>query len=253
LTGSGTCGGLHRSGGERIVYEGTESQAWRLVEGNALGNAFQPQHRTEESFKLKRKLLLSILAVVPAALMPLAATSQVASPRESATVDQGEPNYRYEVFAGYGYTSLNQLNESRSGLQGVNVSITRDWGKYFGVTADGAYYKYAIVSGNPGHPSVDTVLFGPVFHANLYGRTSGFFHGLIGGEHTGGESMTPNISFAGGVGGGLEYKLSQHFALRASGDYIGASFSVSGNSANLGYSPHRTWDSRAAFGAVYRF
>jgi hypothetical protein len=75
----------------------------------------------------------------------------------------------------------------------------------------------------------------------------------MGGEHTGGESMTPNISFAGGVGGGAEYKLSTHFSLRASGDYIGQSFSVSGNSAALGYSPHRTWDPRAGLGAVYRF
>ena len=202
---------------------------------------------------MKRTFLLSILAVVPAVLMPLAAASQVASPREAASADQGEPNFRYEVFAGYGYISLNQLNQSRSGLQGVNLSITRDWGRFFGVTADGAFYKYAIVSGNPGNPSVDTVLFGPVLHGNLYGNTSGFVHGLIGGEHTGGESMTPNISFAGGIGGGLEYKLRQHLALRASGDYIGASFSVSGNSTALGLSPHRTWDSRAAFGVVYKF
>jgi hypothetical protein len=202
---------------------------------------------------LKRTFLLSILAVVPAALMPLAAAGQVESPRAAASLDQVAPSFKYEAYVGYGYTSLNQLNLSRSGLQGVNLSITRDWGKYFGLTAEGAYYKYAIASGNPGTPSVETVLFGPVIHANLYGPTGIFFRGLMGGEHTGGESMTPNISFAGGVGGGMEYKLSTHFSLRASGDIIGQSFSVSGNSPALGYSPHRTWDSRASFGAVYRF
>ena len=37
------------------------------------------------------------------------------------------------------------------------------------------------------------------------------------------------------------------------GDYIGASFSVINNSPALGYSPHRTWNPRASFGAVYRF
>lgn len=200
---------------------------------------------------MKRTFLLSILAVIPAALLPLAATCQVAP--AAAPAERGEVSYKYEVFAGYGYTSLNQVNQSRSGLQGVNVSVTRDFGKYFGVTADGAEYKYAIETGNPGSPSVQAVLFGPVVHANLYGRTSGFLHVLLGGEHTGGESMTPNISFAGGIGGGLDYKLSPRLAIRASGDDIASSFSLSGNTAALGYSPHEHRNSRATLGVVYKF
>jgi hypothetical protein len=55
------------------------------------------------------------------------------------------------------------------------------------------------------------------------------------------------------VGGGAEYALSPRFSIRAGGDYIGASFSVINNSPALGYSPHRTWNPRASFGAVYRF
>jgi hypothetical protein len=109
-------------------------------------------HGIEESLKLKRTLLLSILAVVPAALMPLAAIGQVAPDRDSKP-DKAEPSYKYEVFAGYGYTSLNQVNQSRSGLQGPDVIVTRNWGKYFAITADGAYYKYAYESGNPGTPA----------------------------------------------------------------------------------------------------
>jgi hypothetical protein len=189
--------------------------------------------------------------------MPLVAASQVSTSSGSASADQVEPSYRYEVYAGYAYTSLNQVNQSRHGLQGVDLSVTRDWGRYFGITADGAYFKYPIstpvVENSTITPSVEQVLFGPSFHASLYGKTSGFFHVLLGGEHTGGASQTPNISFAGGVGGGLEYRLKQHFSLRASGDYIGASFSVTGNSAALGYSSHRTFDSRATFGVVYKF
>ena len=136
---------------------------------------------------------------------------------------------------------------------GVTLSVTRDWGKYFGISADGSYYKYAIKTGNPGHPVVESVLIGPVVHAELYDRTSIFVHALLGGEHTGGESMTPNISFAGGMGGGLEYRLSKHLAVRASGDYIASSFSVSGNSSALGYSPHKHWNSSASAGIVYKF
>jgi hypothetical protein len=201
--------------------------------------------------------LLSFLAVVPAALMPLAAASQVAPVRGSRSASQGESSYKYEVFAGYGYTSLNQVNQSRSGLQGVNLSVTRDWGKYFGITADGGYYRFPIshpiVVGSTLTPSVDTVLLGPVVRAEVWGKFSGFAHGLLGGEHTGGENQTPNISFAGGAGGGLEYKLGPRLSVRASGDEIASSFSLTGNSPALGYSPHRHWNSRASFGVVYRF
>lgn len=211
-----------------------------------------------------KKLLLSILAMVPALFMPLAATSQIA-PDRPARAPQTEPTTKYEVFAGYGYTAINQVNQSRYGLQGVNVSVTRDWGRFFGVTADGAYYKYPLAgcnsskvgvtdgNCNPGDPSVDTVLFGPVLHANLFGHVDGFVHVLLGGEHTGGESMTPKVSFAGGVGGGLDYKLTRRFAVRASGDTIASSFSLRDNSPELGYSPHRRRSARASFGIVYRF
>jgi hypothetical protein len=207
---------------------------------------------------LKSKSLLSILAVVAAAFMPLAATSQIA-PEHRARPEQAASPYKWEAFAGYGYTSLNQVNQSRYGLQGVNLSITRDWGKYFGLTADGAFYSTPIASGNPCPtkasctPTVDAVLFGPVLHVAITGHLDGFFHVLLGGEHTGGEQQTPNISFAGGAGGGMEYKLSQRFALRVSGDDIASSFSFIGNNSTLNYSPHMTRSSRAALGVVYRF
>ena len=209
---------------------------------------------------MKRKFLIAILAVVPAVFMPLAATSQIAPDRAPRT-EQAEPSYKYEVFAGYGYTSLNQVNQSRNGLQGVNVSVTRDWGKYFGLTADGGVYKYAYNATNPGNPSVDMVLLGPVLHANLFRHLDGFVHVLLGGEHTGGENATPKLSFAGGAGIGMDYELSPHFALRALGDDIASSFVApvypSGSGASCtttsGCSPHQHRNSRAAFGLVYKF
>jgi hypothetical protein len=199
---------------------------------------------------LKRKLL-SILAVVPAVLMPLAALSQIAPDRPRT--ERAEPTYKYEVFVGYGYTGLNQVNQSRYGLEGVNVSVTRDWGRYFGLTADGAYYGSSFSSGNPGKPTVDLILGGPVLHAPLYGKVNGFVRVLLGGEHTGGEGMTPSVSFAGGMGGGLEYMWSPHLVIRASGDDIASSFSVTNNSPQLGYSPHERWNGRASVGVAYRF
>ena len=212
----------------------------------------------EESFKLKRTSLLSILVMIPAALLPLAAVSQVSSSDSaSRSTDETERTFKYQVYAGYAYTSLNQVNQSRYGLQGFNVSVTRNFGRYLGLTAEGDYYLAGLgspeVVGSNIKPKVESVLLGPEMHANLYGHFGGFVHGLMGGEHTGGESQTPKISFAGGVGGGMDYTINPRLSVRASGDYIGASFSLTGNSAQLGYSPHRTWDSRASIGMVYHF
>jgi hypothetical protein len=206
---------------------------------------------------LKRTFLIAILALVPAALMPLAATSQVAKEKRSADTDQGETIYKWEGYAGYAYTSLNQVNGSRTGLQGADFNVTRDWGRFFGLTADGAFYKFALsspeITNSTEKPSVDSVLFGPMIHANLYGPVSGFVHVMLGGEHVGGTNQTPNISFAGGFGGGMEYKVSKHLAVRAAGDDIAASFSLINNSAALGYSSHKTWNGRATIGVVYKF
>ena len=218
------------------------------------GRIDRTRHRGES--QLKRKLLLSILAVVPAVFMPLAATSQIA-PDRPTRAEQAEPAYKYEVFAGYGYTSLNQVNQSRNGLQGVNVSLTRDWSKHFGVTADGGYYAYAYGETNPGSPKVDVLLFGPVLRGNIFKNLDGFFHILLGGEHTAGENANPKLSFAGGFGVGADYKLSRRFAVRASGDDIISSFSANGSKAVCSVdsecSPHEHANSRAAFGLVYKF
>jgi hypothetical protein len=195
--------------------------------------------------------------MIPAVLLPLAATGQVSPDRGSRSTDESEqPVYKWAVYAGYGYTSLNQVNQSRSGLQGGDVSITRDWGKYFGITGDGAYYSYPIdtpvVANLPAlKPSVDLVLFGPVAHVEIWGKVSGFARGLLGGEHMNGTVQTPNISFAGGYGGGMEYKLTPRISLRASGDNIASSFSFIDNTS--AESPHKHWNPRAGFGAVYRF
>ncbi|MGH9605630.1 MAG: hypothetical protein ACRD3N_08010 [Terracidiphilus sp.] len=193
------------------------------------------------------------LSIAAAALMPLAAMSQVAPESQSGPPAPPAPVLKYEVMAGYAYSSLNQVNQSRHGLQGVQVVVSRDWGRHFAITAVGDEYKWATGAGNPGKPVIDSFLIGPEFRANLYGPVDGFFRGLMGGEHTGGENMTPNVSFSGGVGGGIEWRMGRHLALRISGDRIGGSFSLANNSSTLSYSPHRTWNPRGAIGMAYRF
>lgn len=201
---------------------------------------------------MKSKFLISILALIPAALIPIAAVGQVA-PERRTSGPGGPPAYKWEAFGLAAYTSLNQVNQSRYGLIGGKFGATRDFGRHFGLTAMGDYYKPATGTGNPGDPSVYDALGGPEFRANLYGNFDGFLHGLMGVEHTGGEGMTPNLSFAGGFGGGMLYNLTPRWAIRASGDRIGASFSLSNNTPQLGYSPHLHWNARGEFGVVFRF
>ena len=101
---------------------------------------------------MKSKFSVTIWAAVAAVLLPLASMSQVAKPSGKAdSADTAETPTKYEVFLGYGYTSLNQVPGSRYGLMGVTVSGTRDWGKYFGVTVDAGSYGHATNTGNPGH------------------------------------------------------------------------------------------------------
>jgi len=210
---------------------------------------------------LKRTSLLSILAIVAAALLPLAANSQgflyhLRHREKTETPEVNEPSpYKYDAYVGFGYTSLNQVNGSRYGLMGAELAVTRYWGKHLGLFADGAAYVHPVSSpvvvGLTQSPTVDMVLFGPVFEAKLYGNFSLFGRGLLGGEHTGGFNQSPNISLAGGVGVGMDYKLSQRLLLRAAGDDIASSFTLINPQSY--YSPHRTRSSRATFGVVYKF
>jgi len=96
------------------------------------------------------------------------------------------------------------------------------------------------------------VLAGPEIHAHLYDHASLFVHALLGGAHTGGaQGVTPNVSFAGGLGLGVEYSFTRHFAVRAYGDDIYSSFAI--DPQHLGYSPHKRGNARASVGVAYRF
>ncbi len=208
----------------------------------------------EEIFKLKRTLLFLLLAVLSVAFMPESAVAQV-NP-DSAQAPQQAPTYKYEAYAGLAYTSLNQVNLSRYGLLGGKASLTRDFGKYFGLMGTGDYYRVAISNrtpGNPGDPSVYTFMIGPELHATLYEKLTGEVFAELGGEHTGGEGITPVISFAGGFGGGIKYWLTDRFAVRIDGDRVAGSFSLNNNTPQLANSTHRTWNARATIGVVYRF
>ena len=206
----------------------------------------------EERLTLKSKFLLSLVAAAAAALLPLAAAGQVA-PEHHRSAERGAQTYKNEAFVGFGYTGLNQINQSRHGLIGGTVAYTRDLTRHFGVAANADYYKYSMSGSNPGTPSVTSITGGPEFKMALFGNIEGFAHILLGGEHTGGENVTPSVGFSAGYGGGLIYNRTQHWAVRLSGDRQSDSVSFANNSAQLGNSPHTHYNARMAIGVVYRF
>ena len=200
---------------------------------------------------MKRTFLFAILA---AAIAPLPAAAQL-NP-EGAPGPEQTANYKYEVYVGAAYSRVRQVPETYSGLIGGKMTVGRDWGRYFQLAGSADYYSKGTGHAglpNPGHPTIYTALAAPTVHATLYGNVSGEFFGELGAEHTGGENMSPNLSFAGGFGGGLTYSLNQKFAVQLTGDRVAASFPLPGSNSQNGYSTHKTWNARATIGVVYRF
>jgi hypothetical protein len=113
------------------------------------------------------------------------------------------------------------------------------------------------------------LLFGPVIHAHLIGQADIFVHVLLGCEHISGTPVTtglpsttpsqpyatPSTSFAGGYGGGVDYKVSSRFYLRAWGDDIRSAITADlpSTCANAGCASHETSSARAGLGVVYKF
>ena len=213
-----------------------------------------------ESFELKRTILFSFLSMV-VSLGALPAGAQV-NPEAAPGAGQATP-YKYEAYVGVAYTRFRQATQTFSGLVGGKATLARDWGKYFQLMGSADYYRVGTGhSGlpNPGNPSVYSILVGPALHATIYESLSGTIFGELGIEHTGGQGMSPNNSFAGGFGGGLAYDLSRNFAVELTGDRVGASFPLPNNNASPNSaiqqqagSTHRTWNARGTFGLVYRF
>ncbi|HEX4322677.1 MAG TPA: hypothetical protein VHZ52_17310 [Acidobacteriaceae bacterium] len=191
---------------------------------------------------MKGKFLLSAFAL----LAPMTLAAQVTKP---TTNDAPAPFYRYEVFAGVDYMGANQVKSS-SALIGGNGGVSAKLRKWFGATVDFGDYPTSATSYGLVKPTVTTFMAGPEFYIPADNLT-GFFHVLMGGQHTGNAGVKPDISFAYAYGGGFEYMLTKRLALRITGDAI-LSASVQ-DPDNQGLSPHTKSDARASAGVAYHF
>ena len=198
---------------------------------------------------MKSKLLLLIVAVASAFFVPMVAAGQVAP--EKPPKDLSGPTYKNEAFIGWGYTSTNQVNQSRSGLQGVTGSIQRDLTDHFGVKFDAGYYGWDVTATNNPHFTEYMFLLGPNVHAHLFEKWSVFAEGYMGGVHTGSISIEPSVSLAGGAGMGLDWNRTERWTVRMYGDAIASSFTLTPYES--GFSPHIRWNARGGIGLAYHF
>jgi hypothetical protein len=150
-------------------------------------------------------------------------------PRYSAT---GEHEYDpWQIAIGYQYNRDNLLGTPFN-THGLNVSVARYFGRWFGVEAQvGAAFL-----GNTGQGSVPPKLsaksifsgVGPRLAYRNRSRFEPWIHVVVGLEHyrfsqTAG-LLGSNNALAGPAGGGVDVFLSPHLALRAEADALGSRF-----------------------------
>ena len=190
---------------------------------------------------MKGKFLLSVFAL----FLPLSLAAQVAKPTLSAEANSSFQ--RYGLFGGFAYSGANQVKGS-SALLGFNVGGEIKLKPWFGATADFGQYD---ASSGLAKPTVTTFLAGPEFYIPS-DKLTGIVHVMFGGAHTGlSTAISPDVSFATAVGGGIEYSLSDRWSIRATGDAIYSSFVQA--AASTGASPHMRINPRASFGVGYHF
>lgn len=166
---------------------------------------------------MKLKLLVSFLAVL--LFSAISASAQETAPK-------------LDVFAGYSYVQANPgvTGVNSFHLHGGSASAAYNVNNWLGAVADfGGYTNGNILNtGNSG--TFSTYLFGPRVSYRHYSRITPFGQVLIGVAHTGASTFGTADSqnaFAMTAGGGVDYKVFDHFAVRAfQAEYLLTRFGV---------------------------
>jgi outer membrane immunogenic protein len=186
---------------------------------------------------MKWKLLVSLLAV-------LSFFGAAAHAQDVPKVD---------IFAGYSYV---RDNPSTSGvnsfsLNGGSASIAYNVKSWLSGVADFGAYHNGNILGTGTDGTLSTYLFGPRVSYRHFGRVTPFGEVLFGVAHAG-ASITgtggSDNAFAMSLGGGVDYKLTDRFAIRPiKVDYLMTRFSEAGTG-------NQTQNNlRVSTGIVFRF
>jgi opacity protein-like surface antigen len=187
---------------------------------------------------MKSKLVVSLLAVLP--LLGATAFAQETAPK-------------IDIFAGYSYL---QANPGVSGvdsfhLHGGSASVAYNYKTWLSGVADFGGYNNGNVLGTGASGTLSTYLFGPRVSYRHLRKITPFGQVLFGVGHANAHAFgTANSdnAFAMSAGGGVDYKLLDHFSIRpVQADYLMTRFGV-------GTAGTRTENNvRLSTGFVFRF
>jgi opacity protein-like surface antigen len=170
---------------------------------------------------MKLKLMVSLLAVV-------SLFGAIAQAQETPKVD---------IFAGYSYLRENPSTSGVSSfsLNGGSASFAYNANSWLSGVADFGAYHNGNILGTGTSGTLSTYLFGPRVSYRHSGRITPFGEVLFGVAHAGasiaGASGSDN-AFAMSLGGGVDYKLTDRFAIRPiKVDYLMSRFSETGSGA----------------------
>lgn len=141
----------------------------------------------------------------------------------------GQDSPRADVFGGYSYLNADTNGLiTRQSLNGWEASLSVNANKWLAGEGDfGGYYKSYTVDLEPILPGAGTLKIS----AHDYGFLGGprvnfrpvFVHALFGVDRLTGSALglsASQNSFAGAIGGGLQWKVAQRWSIRISSDYI---------------------------------
>jgi len=153
-----------------------------------------------------------------------------------------------EVFGGYSYLNVdtNDLS-SRQSANGWEATVSGNFNHWFAVEGDVAGYYKTILGVSVRDYSYTG---GPRFNYRQIPSATLFAHTLVGGDHLSGSfagSSASQDSLAVVLGGGLEWNVASHWAVRGSGDYVLTRHNI------LGAQSFTQNNFRASVGIVYLF
>jgi hypothetical protein len=114
---------------------------------------------------------------------------------------------KIEVYGGYDYVRVSDLGDSYN-FNGGSGQFAYNANRWLGLVGDfGGYY-----TSDGFHAGVLSFLAGPRVNFRGHGKMTPFAQVLLGGARS--IDNSPLNAFAMTAGGGLDYKISQHFAIR---------------------------------------
>ena len=179
-------------------------------------------------------------------------TPQVASGQQASTETSKGDVPKAEVYVGYSYLNIDTNNlTSRQSANGWEASVSGNFNTCLAAEfAVGGHYKtYGVTVLGTGTINVRVTDYSYLAGPRINFRPL-FVHALFGGDHLTGSVVgfsASQDSFAGVVGGGMQFPFTQLLSIRTSADYALSRHNIFGGSS-VGQN-----NFRASVGIVYNF